>query len=174
VRCRIFSLLVGGGFRSFGPGSRIAPPIRTVGQSRIDIGSNVFIEAGCWLQTLQKGTLAIGDGSELAGSVTISAALEITIGRKVLIAQHVYIADHNHRSDNTSIPVVDQGIADIARVAIGDGAWLGQNVVVLPGVTIGRGAVIGANAVVTHSVPDHAVAVGVPAKVIRSRDGASL
>ena len=50
---------------------------------------------------------------------------------------------------------------------IGDGAWLGQNVVVCPGVTIGRGAVIGANAVVLDDVPDYAVAVGVPASVVR-------
>ncbi|WP_049142189.1 CatB-related O-acetyltransferase [Enterococcus faecium] len=47
--------------------------------------------------------------------------------------------------------------------------WCGANVVVMQGVTIGNGAVIGANAVVTHDIPDYAIAVGIPAKVIRYR-----
>jgi acetyltransferase-like isoleucine patch superfamily enzyme len=63
--------------------------------------------------------------------------------------------------------VLAQGVDRIAPVEIGDGAWLGENVVVGPGVRIGRGAVVGANAVVLESVPDHAVAVGAPAHVVR-------
>ena len=54
-------------------------------------------------------------------------------------------------------------------VVIGDGAWLGANVVVLAGVTIGEGAVIAAGAVVTKDVPAQAIAGGVPAKVIGER-----
>ena len=60
-----------------------------------------------------------------------------------------------------------QGVTRVAPVEIGDGAWLGENVVIGPGVRIGRGAVVGANAVVLQSVPDHAVAVGAPARVVR-------
>lgn len=52
---------------------------------------------------------------------------------------------------------------------IGNDVWLGANVVVMQGVKIGDGAVIGANAVVTCNIPDYAVAVGVPAKVIKYR-----
>jgi len=52
---------------------------------------------------------------------------------------------------------------------IGDDVWLGYGVVVLDGVKIGSGAVIGANSVVTKDVPENAVAVGSPAKVIRMR-----
>jgi acetyltransferase-like isoleucine patch superfamily enzyme len=85
----------------------------------------------------------------------------------VLLARGVYIADHGHAFDDRTRAVLDQGIDRVAPVEIGEGAWLGQNVVVGPGVRIGRGAVIGANAVVLDDVPDHAVAVGVPARVVR-------
>jgi acetyltransferase-like isoleucine patch superfamily enzyme len=56
-------------------------------------------------------------------------------------------------------------------VEIGDGALLGQNVVVCPGVRIGRGAVVGANSVVRDDIPDRAIAVGAPARVVRLLDG---
>jgi maltose O-acetyltransferase len=53
-------------------------------------------------------------------------------------------------------------------IAIGDNAWLGGGAIVLPGVTIGEDSVIGAGAVVTKDVPAGVVAVGNPARVIRS------
>ncbi|MBA2748254.1 MAG: acyltransferase, partial [Tatlockia sp.] len=54
-------------------------------------------------------------------------------------------------------------------VVIEDNCWLGYGVKVLDGVTIGEGSVIGAGAVVTKDIPPYSVAVGVPAKVVRSR-----
>ena len=52
-------------------------------------------------------------------------------------------------------------------VLIKRGAWIGAGATILPGVTIGKYAIVGAASVVTHDVPDFAVAVGNPAKVIR-------
>jgi hypothetical protein len=52
---------------------------------------------------------------------------------------------------------------------IGDDVWIGHGAVILPGVRIGTGVAIGAGAVVSRSIPDFAVAVGVPARVIRYR-----
>jgi acetyltransferase-like isoleucine patch superfamily enzyme len=54
-------------------------------------------------------------------------------------------------------------------VTIGEHAWLGTRVTVLDGVKIGRHAVIGAHSLVKDDVPDYAVAVGTPAKIIRMR-----
>lgn len=54
-------------------------------------------------------------------------------------------------------------------VIIEDGVWIGCNVTILKGVTIGRGAVVGAGSLVTKDVPPYAIAVGNPAKVIKSR-----
>jgi acetyltransferase-like isoleucine patch superfamily enzyme len=63
---------------------------------------------------------------------------------------------------------MDQGIDNIKPVAIGRNSWLGQNAVVLPGVTIGEHCVIGANSVVNRSIPDFSIAVGTPARVVKT------
>ena len=166
-----FSLLVAAGFASFGKHSVIQPPVRLSGERRISIGSDVFLGAGCWLQVLDGDSdevaLEIGDGTSIVGGCVLSVAVSLRLGRSVLLARNVYIADHTHAFDDPARPVLAQGITRVAPVEIGDGAWLGENVVVGPGVRIGRGAVIGANSVVLSDVPDHAVAVGAPARVVR-------
>lgn len=58
---------------------------------------------------------------------------------------------------------------DFPQTTIGHDVWIGKNVTIINGVHIGNGAVIGANAVVTKDIPDYAIAVGVPAKVIKCR-----
>ena len=73
-----------------------------------------------------------------------------------------------HAFDDRTRAVLDQGITRVGPVEIGDGAWLGQNVVVGPGVRVGKGAVVGANSVVLEDVPDFEVAVGAPARVVVS------
>jgi acetyltransferase-like isoleucine patch superfamily enzyme len=174
VRDKAFSLLAGRSFAAFGRRSVIQLPVRLSGERRIDVGDGVFVGAGSWLQVLEGPdtgvALTIGDGTSIAGSCVLSAAVSIRLGRKVLFARNVYVADHAHRFDDPTRAVLDQGIDDLGPVEIGDGAWLGQNVVVCPGVTIGRGAVIGANSVVLDDVPDFGVAVGAPARVVRVRE----
>ena len=167
---RLHSFLIGGSFAGFGHGTIIETPLRLSGESRIALGAGVFIGAGSWLQTVGEGPVAlqIGDGTSMSGLCVLSAAQSVRIGREVLFARNVYVSDHNHAFGDPTRSVIEQGLADPRPVEIGDGAWLGENVVVCPGVTIGRGAVVGANAVVLKSIPDFAVAVGVPARVVRT------
>jgi acetyltransferase-like isoleucine patch superfamily enzyme len=171
ARAKGFSVLCGGAFASFGARSVIEPPVRLRGEGRIAIGSDVYVGAGSWLQVLEgpdRGVaLSIGDGTSIAGGCVLSAAASVRLGSKVLLARNVYIADHSHAYADTETAVLDQGIRDVSRVEVGDGAWLGQNVVVGPGVRIGRGAVVGANSVVLGDVPDFSVAVGAPARIVR-------
>jgi len=175
---KTFSVLASGAFASFGSRSVLQPPIRLAGERRIAVGSDVFVGSGSWLHVLDDGgrgvVLEIGDGTSIVGDCVLSAARSLRLGRKVLIARNVYVSDHSHAFEDPSRAVLDQGIDRVAPVEIGDGAWLGENVVVGPGVRIGRGAVIGANAVVLDDVPDHAVAVGAPARVVRRFDGEAL
>jgi acyl carrier protein/carbonic anhydrase/acetyltransferase-like protein (isoleucine patch superfamily) len=170
ARRKGFSVLSGGAFASFGAHTVLELPIRLVGESRIAIGSGVFVGGSSWLQVLDGHgdgvAISIGDGVSIAGNCVISAVSSIRIGNSASFARNVYIADHAHAYRDPERPILEQGITDVRPVEIGDGAWLGQNVVVLPGVRIGRGAVISANSVVTGNVPDHAVAAGSPARVL--------
>jgi acetyltransferase-like isoleucine patch superfamily enzyme len=167
VRSKAFTTLCAGAFESFGEHSTLQLPLRLQGEERIAVGSGVFVGAGAWLQTLGDGRLEIGDGCSFAGGDVLSAAASIRIGPQVLFARNVYIADHRHAFADDERAVLDQPIEQLAAVEVGAGAWLGQNVVVGPGVRIGRGAVVGANAVVLSDIPDRAVAVGAPARVVR-------
>jgi acetyltransferase-like isoleucine patch superfamily enzyme len=175
-RIRDKALNVGwrGAFAEFGSHSVLAAPVRIDGEQWISIGSGVYFGAGGYLQVIERdgehGRIEIGDGSSMTGGCTLSAAASVRVGRRVLMARNCYIADHRHAFDDAATAVLDQGVEQVAPVEIGDGAWLGHNVVVGPGVRIGRGAVVGANSVVLADVPDRAVAVGAPARVIRMID----
>lgn len=172
---KTFSALISGAFAQFGANSVLAPPIRIEGEQRMAIGSGVFVGPGSWLHVEGDATgvaLEIGDGSSIGAYSTVSAVSSVRIGRRVLTARHIYISDHSHEFSDPEVAVRDQGVDRIMPVEIGDGAWLGEGVIVCPGVRIGRGAVIGANSVVLADVPDYGVAVGSPARVtrVRSRD----
>ena len=55
-------------------------------------------------------------------------------------------------------------------ITVGDNVYIGNNVIILPGVNIGSNVVIGAGAVVSKDIPGNSLAVGVPAKVIKTAD----
>ena len=93
----------------------------------------------------------------------------ITIGRHVMIGHQCIIISQNHKY----LPEGYDGF-EKKDVLIDDYAWLGHRVTVLPGVRIGKHAIIGAGAVVTKDVSDYAIAVGVPAKVIKNRNALIL
>jgi acetyltransferase-like isoleucine patch superfamily enzyme len=170
LRQHLFSRLAAPAFAAFGRHSALEPPVRLDGEERIVIGDEVWVGAGSWLHTLGAGVLEIGDGCRIAGNCTLAAAAWVRLGSDVLLARGVYVADHAHAFEDPRFPVLAQGIDRVAPVEIGDGAWLGEHVVVCPGVRIGRGAVVGANSVVTADIPDRCVAAGAPARILRDLD----
>ena len=90
----------------------------------------------------------------------------------MLTGPHVFIADYNHEYRDVDKPVWEQGefAQENSHIIIGEGSWLGTNVVVVGKVRIGKHCVIGANSVVTKDIPDYSVAAGIPAKVIKRYD----
>jgi acetyltransferase-like isoleucine patch superfamily enzyme len=87
-----------------------------------------------------------------------------------MFASNVHITDGLHGYENANEPYKYQKLFRIAPIRIKRGCWIGQNVVILPGVTIGELTIIGANSVVTKNIPDRCIAVGAPAKVIKTWD----
>lgn len=133
----------------------------------VTLGRGVRLGDGVYLGAWSRGRLDVGDHSYLGRGAMVLAYEKVTIGSHCLLAPYTYITDVNHGFVAGS-PIHTQQYTS-QPVSIGDGVWFGAGVKVLPGVTIGDGAVVGAGAVVTHDIPPHAVAAGVPAKVIRQR-----
>ena len=105
-------------------------------------------------------------GDDFFGNVNLTFVddIEIRIGNEVMIGPSVTLTTTGH-------PVHPDLRVDFRRfsqpIVIEDKAWIGSNVVVLPGVTIGYGAVVGAGSVVTRDIPPMTVAVGTPCRVLR-------
>lgn len=111
---------------------------------------------------------SIGQHSSINSGSWISAMGSVKIGNYVLIGPYVIIHSANHKFDRLDIPIQKQGWNKL-NVNIEDNVWIGANAIILPGVTIGKGSVIGAGAVVTKDIPPYSIAVGIPARVIKSR-----
>ncbi len=92
----------------------------------------------------------------------------VTIGDYVRIAHRVSIISEDHLFDDLSLPIYTQGKIG-KEVVINDDVWIGCGAIILKGVTIGRGAVIGAGSLVNKDVPEMAVVVGNPARVVKYR-----
>lgn len=155
--------------RSFWPGGRVFSNARVALMRGMGcrIGPGCTIEYGVDIGL--RGALVLGPGCELnAGAVLRNARL----GAYVLVGPAVTMLDRQHRMDRIDIPMKLQGEIRYPPTIIHDDVWVGQGAILMPGLTIGRGAVIAAGAVVTRDVPDYAIVGGVPAKVLRRRDGA--
>ncbi len=131
------------------------------------VGSGVFIGRNTIL-SCKNGDIVIDDEANLGFNTEIFSASRVRVGRKVLIAAYTYLVGGDHLYDRIDIPVLDQG-RTARGIDVGDHVWLGAHVVVTDGSRIGRDAIIGAGAVVVGEVPDFAIAVGIPAKVVRDR-----
>lgn len=110
--------------------------------TNIEFGSHVFVNLSCYFM----------DGAK------------IKIGSNCFIGPYSGFYTANH-------PIApkprNQGLEKASPIIVGDNCWFGANVSVMPGVTIGHNCVISAGSVVTKDMPDNAVIMGVPAKVIR-------
>lgn len=134
---------------------------------KIRLAQNVKLEAGVVLQAWG-GSIVIQDNVFIGPYSVIYGHGGVIIGQDSLIAMHCRILSSNHTIPERSQHIRWQPDTLIATT-IGRDVWLGAGVTVLAGVTIGDGCVVGAGAVVTKDLPPYSIAMGVPAKVIKTR-----
>jgi acetyltransferase-like isoleucine patch superfamily enzyme len=136
-----------------------------------ELGDRVHLQDHICMQTGFGGSISIGNDTAIQRECQIEAYVApIRIGTGVAIAPRCAFYSFDHGTA-PGIPIGDQPLQSKGGITIGDDAWLGYGVIVLSGVRIGKGAVVGAGSVVTRDVPDGAVAVGVPARIVKTRDG---
>jgi acetyltransferase-like isoleucine patch superfamily enzyme len=152
---------------SVGAWARVAGAMRVYNNhGEIVLGTAVRISstnARTVLAAFPNGRIEIGDRTFLNYGVDISATKLVKIGSDCLLGAHVGILDNDFHdlSERSQMPPA-------RPVVIGDRVWLGNRVMVLPGVTIGADAVVGAASVVVSDIPPRCVAVGNPARVIKT------
>lgn len=138
----------------------------------LNLGDGCVIERDCtfWLSEDRAAhpLIKLGANVYVGRNCYLGAYEPLEIGADSLVGAYSYIITGDHRFDDPSRPVREQGYRG-APVVIGRDVWLGCHVTVLPGVTIGDHAVIGAGAVVTKSIPAREVWGGVPAVKISTR-----
>jgi maltose O-acetyltransferase len=139
IRRQILDELLG----SLGEDSEIRPPFHCDYGYQIHIGARTFVNFG--LVALDVASIRIGDDVQLGPRV------------QLLTPTHPLEPEPRRAKWEAAEPV-----------AIGDNVWVGGGVIVCPGVTIGADAVVGAGSVVLEDVPAGVLAVGAPARIVRS------
>lgn len=136
----------------------------------VRLGDRVHLYRDTIVEIGAGGSVTIGDDTHIQAGCNLKGFLgSLIIGRNVQLAPRCGFSPYEHNIDDPDTPIQKQGIRSKGPIVLDDDVWLGLNVSVLEGVHIGRGAVIGAGSVVTRDIPELAIAVGVPAQVIRLR-----
>ena len=154
-------------------------PFKIRGRKHIKFGDNFTTGVGCRIDAFplvgKEGLcITIGKDVEINDYVHIASVSSVTIGDHVLMASKVYISDHDHgfygQNGVHNSPMIPPNERKISNnpVVIEDNVWIGQSVSILKGVTIGFGSIIGANSVVTKDIQSNSIAVGSPAKVVKT------
>jgi len=144
---------------SLGDGARLLGNV-TIGD-HTTIHHHVLLDAS-------GGRIEIGSNCSANEFCVLYGMGGLKIGNDVRMATHTVVVSGNHNFDDPRALIRDQGVT-VEPTTIGDDVWIGANVTILAGVEIGSGSVVAAGAVVTHSIPPRSVAMGVPARVVRSR-----
>lgn len=136
---------------------------------RIKIGDNSYIGDGAMIHTGKKtGFVTIGSNCTVQAYTLVHGHGGCEIGNDVRIAGHTVIIPANHRFEDTSKTIREQGLTK-SGIKIENDVWIGSACIILDGVTVGTGCVLGAGAVVHKSLPAGSVAVGSPARPISNR-----
>lgn len=141
----------------------------------LSIGNNCRIGNDCrfsfyddFFGTTYAPKLTIQDNAYLGDHLTILCADEVIIQKNVLMASYITISTENHGMNPELKESYGKQPLITAPVNIGEGCWIGEKAVILPGVTIGEKSIIAAASVVTKDVPAYSIVAGNPAKIIKT------
>lgn len=133
----------------------------------VSIGPYGMIRATGVLSSIGKG-FKLGNNSSLDAFAFIGASGGIAVGSNVIMGQKVSFHSESHLYDRLDIPIRQQGTTR-QGIVVEDDCWIGSSVTFLDGSYVASGCVIGAGSVVIGYIPPNSIAVGVPARVIKSR-----
>lgn len=135
---------------------------------RYNVGRDLIVEYDVNIsrQHYLDGTISIGDNVLLAKHVFIDYSGEVIIKDNIQLTNGVIIETHHHAFH--SDPNISRDVVLPTKLVIEDGAIVGSRAIILSSCHyIGKHARVGAGAVVTKDVPDYAVVVGAPAKIVK-------
>lgn len=150
------------------------------GEENIEIGDNFLggknVRLQIWKEYNNEDTgmipqIIIGNNVTITDDCSISCLNKIEIDDGVLIGPNTFVGDNYHGNNSyeeLKIIPSKRRLWSKGPIKVGKNVWIGRNVCIMPDVEIGDNSIIGANAVVTHNIPKNSVAVGIPARVIRS------
>jgi acetyltransferase-like isoleucine patch superfamily enzyme len=150
-----------------GPGSEVALSGSPARRGEILLNDRTRLERGVLLHP-HGGRIETGIDVYLGPFTVVYGHGGVIIGKYTLVAMHCRILSSNHTMPPGGTYIRSQP-DELRPTKIGCDVWLGAGVTVLGGVTIGDGCVVGAGAVVTHDLPANSIAMGVPARVVGTR-----
>ena len=127
-----------------------------------------FRFSGIDIELIGNGKIIIHENSYIGNrsSIATSRGNSVTIGKNCSISHNVRIYTTNRNPESIINNTMTTSVT--GDVIIGDNVWIGANTFINHNITIGNNVVIGANSVITKSIPSNSIAVGAPAKVIKS------
>ena len=125
-----------------------------------------YVDQIVWLNGEQ---IELDDGVGFNYGCYVNGIGGLVIGEGTIFGPYTMIHTANHKTDDVTRPIPEQGWEDSPPVQIGAQCWIGMGVCILPGVRIGEGCVIGAGSVVTTDLDAYTVAAGNPAEAVKSR-----
>ena len=178
--------------KSMGENVKIGSGVKIINPQYVSIGDNVTIMDDVTIYARGEGGIEIGDNSRLCQRVYLDTQSETTgyikigsqvyigtgttlfghmgleIGDYSLLAQNITLTPYSHKFNNAD-EVIKKQCGNMKKVVIGRDCYIGMGACIMYSGDIGDGSVVGAASTVVKPIPPYSIAVGTPAKVIKSR-----